>query len=251
MIIESLGLCYHLSCFKVRDVLLSSVELMGSSPWLILRPNVIPPNFFSCSTNMGEYQGPDSFSAEQSKFSVPKPTNQSNRLVSLSRIVDSCCFFFFRELGCPASELWPPLSIFIFELFINLFLSHTIEAFGLSVLISPLVVTLAWLYPVARLFNSPLFLNSHSVSTVSLTLEERKLGLKSEYETNSSTVTRATCDSKVSSRSSSSSVGDMSLFFKLNIAVLLPFSKPPNSYVMWPCSSRLMRKLLVTTIHNL
>ncbi|XP_047456433.1 LIM domain only protein 7-like isoform X4 [Mugil cephalus] len=39
-----------------------------------------------------------------------------------------------------------------------------------------------------------------SASTVSLTLEERKLVLKSGYETNSSTVTPATCDSKPASQ---------------------------------------------------
>ncbi|XP_076602745.1 LIM domain only protein 7-like isoform X4 [Chaetodon auriga] len=39
-----------------------------------------------------------------------------------------------------------------------------------------------------------------SVSTVSLTSEDRKPGLKSEYETNSSTVTPATCDSKLASQ---------------------------------------------------
>ncbi|XP_051258999.1 LIM domain only protein 7 isoform X4 [Dicentrarchus labrax] len=40
----------------------------------------------------------------------------------------------------------------------------------------------------------------NSVSTASLTSEDRKPGLKSEYETNSSTVTPATCDSKVASQ---------------------------------------------------
>ncbi|XP_035809534.2 LIM domain only protein 7 isoform X4 [Amphiprion ocellaris] len=39
-----------------------------------------------------------------------------------------------------------------------------------------------------------------SASTVSQTLEDRKLGLKSEYETSSSTVTPATCDSKLASQ---------------------------------------------------
>nr|XP_043905642.1 LIM domain only protein 7 isoform X10 [Solea senegalensis] len=39
-----------------------------------------------------------------------------------------------------------------------------------------------------------------SVSSVSRTLEDRKLALKSEYETNNSTVTPATCDSKVANQ---------------------------------------------------
>lgn len=92
MIIESLGLCYHLGCFKVRAGLRSAAEHIGRRS---SKTNLIASGSLVCFTNLvnpGECQSPDPF-IEKKKLNPARSTipfafsffyQQSNLVVVVS-----------------------------------------------------------------------------------------------------------------------------------------------------------------------
>lgn len=121
--------------------------------------------------------------------------------------------FFFRGLHSDLS--------FCFLMFVLTFFLFHLDFLTLGFSFCPRLSTcrdFRELHPIGWPVNSHPFLNSHSVSTARWTWEDLKQGLKSEYETNSCTVTPATCDSEVSSFIWSSSWVRFGLFSELNEA---------------------------------
>lgn len=132
MIIESLGLCYHLGCFKVRAGFRSATEHIGRRS---SKTNLIASGSLVCFTNLvnpGECQSPDPF-IEKKKLNPARSTipfafyQQSNLVVVVSS--GSC-----SDLYLKVNPLCQPSSLDSHPSPLN----HGLD---LSVLITPPLVT--------------------------------------------------------------------------------------------------------------